>query len=119
MQHASVRKNQAYGGGLWNPTKLHNPKKDSVQFTFQHIAWARLPHLIDSAVEDMDPNKRAAVKAGVLDVCKGNSKTGHKALPSAHKKRKSGGGPDAPMKLNTLRLSLTSRDVTAKPYYHR
>lgn len=93
-QYASVEKEAAVGGKPWDLTDLENPTKNGEPFTFQHIAWCRLPHLILRGVEDMDPDQRAAVKAGVLDVYKGNSKTGYKVLPAISKKRKSSDGPD-------------------------
>lgn len=94
-QYASVEKDAARGVKPWDLSDLANPTKDGGPFTFQHIAWDRLSHLIDTEVQDMDREKQAAVKAGVLDMYKGNSKTGYKALPAASKKRKSCNGPDA------------------------
>ncbi|KAF7187015.1 hypothetical protein HII31_11624 [Pseudocercospora fuligena] len=75
----------------WDLSDLKNPLKDGKPFTFQHIAWCRLNHMIKRQVEYMDPGKLAVVKAGVLDMYESNSKTGKKKLPPktvAGKKRK-------------------------------
>ena len=84
VEHESLKKQ-------WDVSDIANPMKAGKPFTFQHIAWCNLKHIIRTQVEYMDPEKVATVKAAVFDMYETNSKTGKKRLPTAvaGKKRKS------------------------------
>lgn len=49
-------------------------EKDDTPFTFEHISWSFLSSMIDHRLEQMDPEKRAVVRAGVINAYPGNSK---------------------------------------------
>ena len=64
--------------GLADPVQ---PTYNDTPFTFQHISWSFLPMNVVLELEEMDPDKMAAVKAAVLDRYEKNSITGKKVLP--------------------------------------
>ena len=78
----------------WEICDPDNPIKNGRPFTFQHIAWDRLKWLIEDVLEEMDPDKKAAVRAGVIGMYGSNSKAGKKKLPPRGTKRKSADGPE-------------------------
>ena len=73
----------------WDMSDPNNPVKDGRPFTFQHIPWGRLPFFVDQVLDEIDPEKKAAVHAGVFDMYSTNSKR-PKKLPPRGVKRKSG-----------------------------